>query len=112
METLAVLDPYVALGLAMTGTLVACLAILFLMRDTTFAPPRKVSESVYCPTYERRVVVDFIDRVRTGLRYRSVEHCPLREEDERCGEDCCVVRQVPSVSAQTQPPPLAARSAT
>ena len=100
MDQFAVFDPYVALGLGLLSALVTCVATLFFMRDTTWAPPTVVSESVYCSTHGRRIVVDFVDRVQTGLRFRSVEHCPLRAADERCGEDCCVVRHVPEPPAQ------------
>ncbi|HUI25403.1 MAG TPA: hypothetical protein VL403_04895 [Candidatus Kryptonia bacterium] len=99
MEHFAVFDPYVALGLGLLGALTICMAILFFMRDTTWVSPTTVSESVYCSTHRRRVVVDFVDRVDTGLRFRSVEHCPLRAADERCNEDCCIVRHVPGTAS-------------
>lgn len=88
MEHFAVFDPYTVFALGLVLLLSLCLLALFEIRDRQWTPPHPVSESVWCPAHGQRVVVDFVERVETGLTLRSVEHCPLRGAGERCGEEC------------------------
>jgi hypothetical protein len=87
MDLLAI-DPYVVMALALSLLLMLCVAIMVVMRDPDWAPPRTISRSVWCPTHRQRAVVDFVERTRTGLTLRSVQHCPLRSGG-RCHEECC-----------------------
>jgi hypothetical protein len=81
------MDPIVMMGLGIAVALLACLTMLYSMRDPAWSAPRVVSESVWCPVHRGRVAVDFIERVTTGMASRSVRSCPLRGV-ERCGEAC------------------------
>jgi len=33
-------------------------------------------------------VVEFNERVQTGMAFRSAHNCPLRKPGEKCGEGC------------------------
>ena len=88
MGQFAVFDPYILFALGIVIALSVCLVILFRVRDTEWVPPHAVSESLWCPIHRRRVAVDLVERVETGLKLRSVEHCPLRGASERCDEEC------------------------
>jgi hypothetical protein len=75
-------------GLLIIILLVGCFGTLFHMRDRDHAAPRLVSRFVWCPRHQRTVAVEFNERVQTGMASRTVQHCPLRAENERCGEGC------------------------
>ncbi len=75
-------------GLLIIILLIGCFGALVLMRDRGHAAPRVVSHVVWCPRHRRTVAVEFNERVQTGMAFRTVRHCPLRAENERCGEGC------------------------
>jgi len=50
--------------------------------------PHPVTRSVWCARHKRRVMVEFTERVQTGMMLRRVRHCPVRRQGERCGEGC------------------------
>jgi hypothetical protein len=89
MELLAALDPYAVAATTMVLTLAVCVASLVLLRDRESAPPRFVTWKVWCGERGgRRAVVDFVERVQTGLRLREVRGCSLRGDGQRCSEEC------------------------
>ena len=88
MELLAALDPYAVAATIMVLTLAACVASLVLLRDRESAPPRLVTWKVWCSERGGRAVVDFVERVHTGLRLREVRRCSLRGDGEHCHEEC------------------------
>ena len=78
---------------AYTGVFVIVLwavvfGLLVYLRDPAHVAPHAVSRVVWCPQHERQVLVEFTERVQTGLAVRRVRHCPLRGPGERCGERC------------------------
>lgn len=75
-------------GVIVVAIFGACVAALVAMRDTTHAAPHTVSRWVRCPRHERVAMVDFTERMQTGLAMRTVLHCPLRRPGESCGEGC------------------------
>jgi hypothetical protein len=75
-------------GLLVAALLGLCVAVLVSMRDRTHAPPHIVHRRVRCPQHGRTAMVEFTERVQTGVALRSVRHCPLRREGEQCGEGC------------------------
>ncbi len=88
MELLAALDPYAVAATMLVLALAACVATLVLLRDRESSPPRLVIWKVWCRERGGRAVVDFVERVHTGLRLREVRHCSLRGAGERCSEEC------------------------
>lgn len=88
MELLSSLDPYAVAATTLVLSLAICVAILVLLRDREFSPPRLVTWRVWCAERGGRAVVDFVERVQTGLRLREVRRCSLRGASERCSEDC------------------------
>jgi hypothetical protein len=91
MDQLAMLDPYLVLALSMGLLLTLCVAILFLMRDSEWVPPRVVSRPVWCAARRQRATVQFVEHVRTGLVSRSVHRCSLLAAGSSCDEACCAV---------------------
>ncbi len=81
-------DPYMAGALVMVLGLVACVAILFSMRDQNSGPAQVTVCSVRCPVHQEVAVVEFVERTRTGIRLLGVESCSIRGADERCREQC------------------------
>ena len=88
MEVFGSVDPYVVLALSMSLLLTLCVAVLFVMRDPEWAPPRRVSRSVWCAARGQHATVDFVEHVETGLIMRSVQRCSLRGPDGRCAQQC------------------------
>ncbi len=86
---LTAFDPYMMAGLVVCLLLMLCVHVLYLMRDTEWAPPHLVSRSVWCADKRRRAVVDFVERTQTGLMTRAVQSCSLRGAGEHCREECC-----------------------
>ena len=81
------LAPYAAL--LVTFLLAVCIAIMFFfMRDRAHAPLHTVQRLVWCPRYRRAAMVEFNERVQTGLAVRTVRHCSQRRPGELCGEGC------------------------
>ena len=70
--------------------LLAVVALLVSLRDQEHAAPRLVSRTVWCPRHKRMAVVEFNERVQTGMAFRSAHNCPLRKPGEKCGEGCAV----------------------
>jgi hypothetical protein len=75
-------------GFLIVVLLALCFLALVLMADTTHAAPHVVVRRVRCGRYGRTAQVEFTERIQSGLSLRSVRHCPLRHEGERCGEAC------------------------
>jgi len=96
---MATLDLAALAPVLMVLLLVAFFAALFAMRDTTHAAPHVVSRRVWCSRHNRAAVVEFIERVQTGMAIRHVLHCPLRDEGERCGEACTWEAPLPGDTA-------------
>jgi len=90
------LDPWAYAALLVAGLLVLCVAVIVALRDRSWAAPRRVSRWVWCPQHERAVMVDFSERMETGMLLRSVDHCPVRRPDERCG-DLCILHPLVSI---------------
>jgi hypothetical protein len=88
MPPLPAIDGYMAMGVAIVLLLGACVLILYGIRDRRWAPPRRVTRAVWCPSRNRRAIVDFTERVDTGLVVRTVEQCSLLDEGERCSGPC------------------------
>jgi hypothetical protein len=70
------------------GLLVVLLAVLVHLRDPHNVAPHAVSRWVWCAVHKRATVVEFSERVQTGIVLRRVRHCPLRRPGERCGDVC------------------------
>lgn len=79
---------YAPLSLLVVILLAAFFAALVSMRDPIEDVPHLVSRWVWCAQHGRSVMVNFTERVQTGLVMRSVRHCPLQRPGERCGEAC------------------------
>jgi len=86
---MATLDLASYAAVLVTFLLGVCIAILFFfMRDREHAPLHAVRRLVWCPRHERTAMVEFNERIQTGLALRTVRHCPLRRPGELCGEGC------------------------
>lgn len=105
MDLLTNLDPFAVAATALVAILAACVAILVLMRDRESAPPRLISWQVWCAERGQRAVVDFVERVQTGLRMREVRQCSLLQPGERCSEECA---DLPAPIAEVLPDPAEA----
>jgi len=81
-------DPQIAIGLGMAVLLTAGFAVLFLMRDRRFAPPRATVQIRWCPRRHQTARIEVLESMRTGLVLRSVTKCPLRRPSERCHQEC------------------------
>jgi hypothetical protein len=81
-----------AIDLAAPVLVVVLLAVFFAtlvyLRDPVRMGPRAVWRWVWCPRRGRTTMVEFTERVQTGMALRSVRQCPLRREGEPCGEEC------------------------
>jgi len=99
MELIPVYDPSMLIALVML-LFAVCVAAILLMRDRTWAPPRRVSRALWCDARRGHAVVEFIERVETGMVVRSVLRCSLRDPGERCGEGC---RDLPASALRPSP---------
>ena len=88
MTQIGAIDMQVMAALATGLFLFCCVVLFYCIRDTTSAPLRRVTRTVWCPTRERRAIVDFNERVVTGIAIRKVEGCSLLEHGERCSGPC------------------------
>lgn len=75
-------------ALLVTVLLGGCVAVLLSMLDREKVPLHDVRRRVWCPRHRRTAMVEFSERVQTGMAFRTVRHCPLRREGEQCGEGC------------------------
>ena len=75
-------------GPLLVVALLAIFALFVSLRDPEHAAPRLVSRAVWCPRHKRLTVVEFNERVQTGMAFRRAHHCPLRKPGENCGEEC------------------------
>jgi hypothetical protein len=80
--------------------LAVCVAAILLMRDRTSAPSRRVSRALWCDAQQNHAVVEFVERVQTGMVIRSVLQCSLRGSGHRCGEEC---RDLPASAMRPGP---------
>ncbi len=87
MELTPVFDPSMVIALVIL-LFAICVAAILLMRDRASAPPRRVSRALWCDARQGHAVVEFIERVETGMVVRSVLRCSLRGPGDRCGEGC------------------------
>ena len=88
MTQTGAMDMQVVAALATGLALICCVLLLYYIRDKTWSPLRRFTQTVWCPTHERRATVDFNERVSTGIANRSVEACSLLERGERCSGPC------------------------
>jgi hypothetical protein len=68
--------------------LAGCGALLLSMLDRENVPLHEVRRRIWCPRHKRIAMVEFNERVQTGMAFRTVRHCPLRRQGEQCGEGC------------------------
>jgi hypothetical protein len=83
------MDPVVILAAGLAGTLLACVAVFFIMRDRGSSPPRRFRLTTTCPQDGKRAVVDILEERRSGMMMRTVLRCSLREHGAHCHEQCC-----------------------
>jgi len=105
MSELMSIDIYILAALAMGLILSGCLAVLYVIRDPEWAPPRPLSRSLWCAEHRQIAHVDFIESIRTGMPNRQVQRCSLRAGGVRCSRGCCYMplSEVASESAASAP---------
>src|SRR5512139_1581700 len=81
-------DVQLVAALAAGVALLACVVVLYAIRDRRSFPWRKVSRTVWCSLHKREATVDVEERMVTGLLDRRVTDCPIRNMGERCDESC------------------------
>lgn len=68
--------------------LLGLLGVLVYLRDPVNVAPHSVTRWVWCAPHRRAAMVEFTERVQTGILLRRVRHCPLRRPGEHCGNVC------------------------